>query len=211
MASRETPVPAVRTDGARRRSRPTASTACTSRSSRTPHLDPLADDTAATARSAPRIFRDAARIISPNDSPDVGFDASINPYRGCEHGCIYCYARPDHEYLGLSAGLDFETQDLREGATRPSCCARSFVRRAGQPQVAAISGVTDCYQPVERQARAHAPLPRGAGGVPQPGRHHHEEPPDHARHRRPCGAGRAIGAAIVVLSVTTLDAEMRSA
>src|SRR6188768_1128120 len=52
----------------------------------------------------------ARRIISRNDSPDIGFNASINPYRGCEHGCVYCYARPFHEYLGLSAGLDFETK-----------------------------------------------------------------------------------------------------
>jgi hypothetical protein len=58
-------------------------------------------------------LRDATRtIIARNDSPDVGFDASVNPYRGCEHGCIYCFARPTHEYLGYSAGLDFETRIL---------------------------------------------------------------------------------------------------
>ena len=58
-----------------------------------------------------QIFPDAARtIITTNDSPDVGMEATVNPYRGCEHGCIYCYARPGHEYLGLSAGLDFETK-----------------------------------------------------------------------------------------------------
>src|SRR4051794_29614215 len=60
---------------------------------------------------ATQFFRDTARsVIVTNDSPDVGFEASINPYRGCENGCIYCYARPTHEYLGLSAGLDFETK-----------------------------------------------------------------------------------------------------
>src|SRR5690242_11046929 len=57
------------------------------------------------------VYRDTSRsVISTNDSPDLGFSASLNPYRGCEHGCIYCYARPTHEYLGLSAGLDFETK-----------------------------------------------------------------------------------------------------
>lgn len=89
-------------------------------------------------------------IITENDSPDVGFRFSINPYRGCEHGCVYCYARPTHEYLGLSAGIDFETkifvkhkapQLLRERLTSP----------AWKPEVIAISGVTDCYQPAERK------------------------------------------------------------
>ena len=68
-----------------------------------------------TTTTSPRTIylRDPTRtIIATNDSPDVGFEASINPYRGCEHGCIYCYARPTHEYLGLSAGLDFETKIL---------------------------------------------------------------------------------------------------
>src|SRR5688572_3652206 len=60
---------------------------------------------------ATQFYKDATRsIIATNDSPDVGFDASVNPYRGCEHGCIYCFARPFHEYLGFSAGLDFETK-----------------------------------------------------------------------------------------------------
>ena len=69
-------------------------------------------------------------IIARNDSPDVGFDASINPYRGCEHGCIYCYARPTHEFLGYSAGLDFETKILvKEDA--PSSCRPSCRRRSG--------------------------------------------------------------------------------
>jgi DNA repair photolyase len=98
-------------------------------------------------------LKDTTRsIISYNDSPDVGFDASINPYRGCEHGCIYCYARPNHEYLGLSAGLDFETKILvKEDA--PILLRRELSAKSWKPQVIAISGVTDAYQPIERRLR----------------------------------------------------------
>lgn len=96
-------------------------------------------------------LKDASRsLITYNDSPDVGFEASINPYRGCEHGCIYCYARPYHEYLGFSAGLDFETKILvKEDA--PELLREELASRKWRPQVLAISGVTDAYQPVERK------------------------------------------------------------
>jgi len=96
-------------------------------------------------------LRDGSRsIITYNDSPDVGFDASINPYRGCEHGCIYCYARPTHEYLGLSAGLDFETRIMvKEQA--PELLRRELSSPGWKPRVLAVSGVTDPYQPVERR------------------------------------------------------------
>lgn len=98
-------------------------------------------------------YRDYSRsIIVYNDSPDVGFDASINPYRGCEHGCIYCYARPTHEYLGLSAGLDFETQIfVKEDAHE--LLRRELSSPKWQPQTVAISGVTDPYQPAEKHFR----------------------------------------------------------
>jgi DNA repair photolyase len=98
-----------------------------------------------------QFFKDTSRsIITYNDSPDVGFDASINPYRGCEHGCIYCYARPTHEYLGFSAGLDFESRILvKEEA--PELLRRQLSSPRWKPQVLAISGVTDPYQPVERR------------------------------------------------------------
>ena len=90
------------------------------------------------------------KIINYNDSPDVGFNASINPYRGCEHGCIYCFARPNHEYLGFSAGLDFETKILvKEDA--PELLRRELASPRWEPQVIAISGVTDAYQPIERR------------------------------------------------------------
>src|SRR5437667_5489197 len=93
---------------------------------------------------------DSRTIINYNDSPDVGFSASINPYRGCEHGCIYCFARPNHEYLGFSAGLDFETKILvKENA--PDLLPRELLSPKWVPQVIAISGVTDAYQPIERR------------------------------------------------------------
>jgi DNA repair photolyase len=97
------------------------------------------------------LLRDATRsIIAYNESPDVGFDASINPYRGCEHGCIYCFARPNHEYLGFSAGLDFETKILvKENA--PELLRRELMLRSWKPQPLAISGVTDAFQPIERK------------------------------------------------------------
>ncbi|HKV38218.1 MAG TPA: PA0069 family radical SAM protein [Blastocatellia bacterium] len=98
-------------------------------------------------------LRDISRsIIAYNDSPDVGFDASINPYRGCEHGCIYCYARPTHEYLGFSAGLDFETRILvKEDA--PALLRKELSSPKWEPQVLAISGVTDAYQPIEARLK----------------------------------------------------------
>jgi DNA repair photolyase len=91
-------------------------------------------------------------LIAFNDSPDVGFDASINPYRGCEHGCVYCYARPSHEYLGFSAGLDFETKIMvKEDA--PELLRKELSSRSWRPQLLGISGVTDCYQPAENKYR----------------------------------------------------------
>ena len=105
--------------------------------------------------SAPhtQFFPDSSRsLIAFNDSPDVGFDASINPYRGCEHGCVYCYARPTHEYLGFSAGLDFETKiTVKEDA--PELLRHELARPKWRPQLVALSGNTDCYQPVEKHKR----------------------------------------------------------
>ena len=91
-------------------------------------------------------------IIVKNNSPDVGFSAGINPYRGCEHGCAYCYARPYHEYLGFSAGLEFETKIMVKRRAA-ELLRRELSRPKYQPQPLAMSGVTDCYQPAERQFR----------------------------------------------------------
>jgi DNA repair photolyase len=92
---------------------------------------------------------DTQTVISYTDSPDINFGASINPYRGCEHGCAYCYARPYHEYLGFSAGVDFETRILVK-ITAPELLRRELSSPRWQPQPLAMSGVTDCYQPIER-------------------------------------------------------------
>ncbi len=94
----------------------------------------------------------ARSIISHNDSPDVGFSQSINPYRGCEHGCIYCYARPSHAYLELSPGLDFETRLFAK--TNAAERLREELAKPGyQPSTIALGANTDCYQPIERKYR----------------------------------------------------------
>lgn len=100
-------------------------------------------------RVATVLLRDTSRtVISTNDSPDIPFDASLNPYRGCEHGCAYCYARPTHEYLGFSAGLDFESKILvKEDA--PQILRRALAAPTWRPQPIGLSGVTDAYQPIE--------------------------------------------------------------
>ena len=122
-------------------------------------LDPdvVQHDPSAEGEAQPQaktIFLDdhTETIIARNDSPDVGFNASINAYRGCEHGCSYCFARPTHEYLGFSAGLDFETKIMVK--RRAAQLLRAELSSPKwQPQVLGMSGVTDCYQPAERHFR----------------------------------------------------------
>jgi DNA repair photolyase len=104
-------------------------------------------------RPATQYFRDASQsIITHNNSPDVGFETSLNPYRGCEHGCIYCYARPTHEYLGFSAGLDFESKIMVK-TNAPELLRAELDRLGWKPHVLVMSGVTDPYQPVEKKLR----------------------------------------------------------
>jgi DNA repair photolyase len=92
----------------------------------------------------------ARTIVSHNDSPDVGFSQSINPYRGCEHGCVYCYARPSHAYLELSPGLDFETKLFAK--TNAAELLRAELAKPGyKPSTIALGANTDCYQPIERK------------------------------------------------------------
>jgi DNA repair photolyase len=118
---------------------------------------------------ATQFISDTTRsIVTRNDSPDVGFTFSLNPYRGCEHGCAYCYARPTHEYLGYDAGLGFETKIVVKHEA-PRLFREFLARDTWKPEPIAISGVTDPYQPCERQfritrrclevaAEAHQPL-----------------------------------------------------
>lgn len=114
-----------------------------------PHAD--GDENPSAVRT--EYFRDASRtIISRNDSPDIPYTFSLNPYRGCEHGCVYCYARPYHEYLGFSAGLDFETKILVKDDA-PELLRRELGARRWRAEPIAFSGVTDPYQPVERRLR----------------------------------------------------------
>lgn len=117
------------------------------------HLEPLDievmyDDEAPPLQTM--FYIDSSKsILAKNDSPDLPFTYSINPYRGCEHGCIYCYARPSHEYLGFSAGLDFESKIMVK-MNAAELLEETLSRKGWRPQMVAFSGNTDCYQPVER-------------------------------------------------------------
>jgi DNA repair photolyase len=109
-----------------------------------------AEEQSETALKTEVTIERARSIMSHNDSPDVGFDRSINPYRGCEHGCIYCYARPSHAYLELSPGLDFETKLFAK--TNAAELLRETLAKPGYaPQPIALGANTDCYQPIERK------------------------------------------------------------
>jgi DNA repair photolyase len=111
------------------------------------------DDDYLSTLARPRteyLVDESQSIVSQNDSPDIPFRYSVNPYRGCAHGCSYCYARPTHEYLGFSAGIDFETKVLVKHRA-PELLRQWLARPQWVPEMIAFSGVTDCYQPVERE------------------------------------------------------------
>ncbi len=115
------------------------------------HVEPIEEEWEDERTIRTEFFVDTSRsILAKNDSPDLGFTYSINPYRGCEHGCIYCYARPSHEYLGFSAGIDFESKILVK-PDAPQLLEETFKRKSWQAQVIAFSGNTDPYQPIERK------------------------------------------------------------
>lgn len=110
----------------------------------------LSDEHAAPATSVS--WEDAKSAITTNHSPDVGFLHGLNPYRGCEHGCVYCYARPTHSYLNLSPGLDFETRLIAKRGIA-EVLARELQRPGYAPSMLALGTVTDAYQPIERELR----------------------------------------------------------
>lgn len=164
------------------------------------------EDEAPLART--KFYKDLSQtILTDNDSPDIPFDTSVNPYRGCEHGCIYCYARPFHEYLGFSSGLDFESKIMvKLGA--PDLLRHELASAGWRPRAIALSGVTDPYQPVERRLK----LTRGCLAVLAEFRNpvslvtkNHLVTRDLdllaelARHRAVC----------VSVSLTTLDSDLR--
>ena len=95
---------------------------------------------------------DSKKVVNKISSPDVGMDFSVNPYQGCEHGCIYCYARNTHEYWGYSAGHDFESKIIIK-KNAPDLLRRTFDKKSWQPAVISLSGNTDCYQPIERKMK----------------------------------------------------------
>jgi DNA repair photolyase len=160
------------------------------------------------AEPAPtRFYRDASRsVLAENASPDLGFRWSLNPYRGCEHGCAYCYARPTHEYLGFSAGLDFERRIMVK-TDAPALLRRALATPRWRGETIALSGDTDCYQPVERRLR----LTRACLEVLAEARNPVEVVTKSALIVRDVdllGDLAAARAAHVSVSVTTLDADL---
>lgn len=159
---------------------------------------------------APRtqFLRDTTRtIIAANDSPDVAFEVTVNPYRGCEHGCVYCYARPFHEYLGFSSGLDFETKIMVK-LDAPRLLRQALSSPRWRPKTIGLSGVTDCYQPVERRLR----LTRGCLEVLAEFRNPVAVVTKNLLVTRDVDLLSELArhkAAAVYISVTTLDTELR--
>ncbi len=165
------------------------------------------EDEPGQAAPETRYLKDSSRsILSSNDSPDVGFRFSANPYRGCEHGCAYCYARPTHEYLGLSAGLDFESVIMVKTAA-PALLRRELSRPGYRCEPILFSGVTDCYQRAERALK----LTRGCLEVLLECRHPVGLITKSALVTRDLdllSGLAALGCATVCLTVTTLDASL---
>jgi DNA repair photolyase len=149
-------------------------------------------------------MEDARSALSRNDSPDIPFETSVNPYRGCEHGCVYCFARPTHGYLGLSPGLDFETRIIAK-RNIAEVLRRDLARPSYRPSHLALGTATDCYQPVERELR----LTRSVIEVLHEARHPFGLVTKSSGVERDIdllSAAAAEGLAAVYVTITTLDA-----
>ena len=119
---------------------------------------------------------EASSIITENDSPDIAFRFSVNPYRGCMHACAYCYARPTHQYLGFGAGTDFERKIVVK-INAADLLHRELLRPSWAGASITFSGNTDCYQPLEASYGDHPGVPRCLRGIPESREHHHEGGP----------------------------------
>ena len=151
-------------------------------------------------------WEDACSVITRNDSPDIGFRLGLNPYRGCEHGCVYCYARPSHSYLNLSPGLDFETKLIAK-RNLATVLRAEIAHPRYQPDLLAIGTVTDAYQPVERTLR----LTRAALEILGAARHPLAIVTKGSGVERDIDLLAPMGAqnlAAVYLTITTLDARL---
>lgn len=160
---------------------------------------PAAPQTTVTAE-------EARKILSRNDSPDIPFDVAVNPYRGCEHGCVYCYARPTHSYLGYSPGLDFETR-LVAKANAVGALRAEISRPGYKPSPINIGSATDAYQPIERDWR----LTRGMLELMLETRHPLTIVTKNGLVARDLDLLAALAEqnlVVVYMSITTLDADM---
>ena len=161
-------------------------------------------------RAAVHVWDDSTKgILATNDSPDVGFRFSVNPYRGCMHACAYCYARPAHEYLGFGAGTDFDTQDRREAPG-----ARAAPRGVLEAVLEGRAGGLQRRHRLLPAARGVAPpdarLPRGLRRVPEPGGHHHQVAAHRARLDVLAAARPRRAACSVAISLPFWDQDVRA-
>jgi DNA repair photolyase len=168
--------------------------------------DGLAEGEEAAAPATQVTFEHAKSAITRNESPDIGFNLGLNPYRGCEHGCIYCYARPSHSYLNLSPGLDFETKIVAK-RNIAALLREELLSPHHQPERIAVGTVTDAYQPIERDLR----LTRGVLEVLHAARHPLAMVTKGSGVERDLDLLALMGAqhlAAVYVTITTLDAKL---
>jgi len=167
------------------------------------NLEATGEDETLPALATHTTLETAKSLITYNQSPDIGFDRSLNPYRGCEHGCIYCFARPTHSYLNLSPGLDFETK-LTAKHNAVELLTRELAAPKYKPAVIALGVITDAYQPIERDLK----LTRGVVEVLARTRHPFGLITKSSLIERDIdllGPAAADGTVATTISITTLD------